>query len=315
MSGRRVLVCGGTGVLGTYLVPLLVGRGNDVTVLVRSAERAALVQSWGARAAMGDILDPASLYAAAKGCEVVVHAATRIPRTFPGKPADFEANDRIREDGTRNLTEAAGRAGCARLVIQSIIWVHGNTRGEWIDEDAPLRPGRLAVSAVAMEAESRQAASRFGWALDVLRCGGFYAAESYHTREIVNRLRRRMAPIIGKGDNFQCFVHVADAALAFAQAVEATDSGGTCLVVDDEPVPLGEYLTWLAGACGAPPPLHVPEFLARMTLGGDMAGAYTASLRCRNTRARERLNWQPAYPTFRDGYAEVLPKLKAQAGG
>jgi nucleoside-diphosphate-sugar epimerase len=305
----RILVCGGTGVLGEYLVPLLVRRGHQVAVLARSGEKAGRIAAWGAQSVSGDILEREGLLRAAEGRAVVIHAATRMPRTFPGRPADFHENDRIRAEGTRNLVEAAARAGASRLVAQSVIWVHGDAGGRWIDEDAPLMPSPVAASAVALEAESREGASRFGFALEVLRCGAFYAAEAYHTREIISRLRRRMAPIIGRGDSYQCFVHVADAALGFALAAEASGAGGTYFVVDDEPVQLSHYLAWLARAVGAPPPLHVPPFLARLALGAEMAAAYTASLRCRNERIKRALGWKPTYRTYRDGFAEVLPKL------
>ncbi len=307
----RVLVCGGTGVLGHYLVPRLVDRGHAVTVVSRAERGDALVRSWGAAPVRGDILDAGSLAPTARGQEVVIHAATSLPRTFPGRPADFAPNDRIRHQGTRNLLAAAAGAGVRRFVLQSIIWVHGDHGGAWIDEDATLAPGLLARSAVDAEAMTREAAAHYGFAADIVRGGGFYAAESYHTREIVARLRRRTVPIIGAGGNYQCFVHAADAAAAFAAAAEATGPGDTYFAVDDEPVRLGEYLGWLAKAVGAAPPLRVPELLARLTLGAEMAGAYGASLRCRNERLKRQLGWTPRYPTFRDGYRELLPRLQA----
>jgi len=55
-----------------------------------------------------------------------------------------------------------------------------------------------------------------------------------------------------------------------------------------------------------------------------MAAAYGASLRCRNNRIKRQLRWAPRYPTFREGYAEVLARLEgapedrstsAQTGG
>jgi len=306
----RILVCGGSGVLGRYLVPRLVGQGHAVTVVSRSERADRLVQELGARPVRGDILAPATLVTAAAGHEVVIHAATSLPRTFPGRPADFALNDRVRHEGTRNLLAAAAASGVRRFVLQSIIWVHGDQRGAWIDEDATLAPGVLARSAVDAEAMTREAAVHHGFAADIVRAGGFYAAESYHTREILARLRRRLAPIIGDGGNFQCFIHAADAAAAFAAAAEASGPGDTYFAVDDEPVPLGQYLTWLAQAVGAPAPLRVPELLARLTLGAEMADAYGASLRCRNDRLKQQLGWTPRYPTFRDGYADVLPRLE-----
>jgi nucleoside-diphosphate-sugar epimerase len=308
----RVLVVGGTGVLGTYLVPELVRRGHTVTVLARSASRDAPVRAAGATPVRGDVLDGASVHAAMTGHEVVIHAATQVPRVFPGKPADFAMNDRIRREGTAHLLAAAQEAGVARVVLQSIIWVHGDHGDAWIDETAALRPGALTQSAVDMEAQARDHQARTGAATVVLRCGSLYAAESWHTREIVHRLRHRLAPIIGQGENFQGFLHAADAATAFAAAAEGP--AGTFLVTDDTPAQLGTYLTWLAGKVGGHPPLHLPHFMARLALGHEMVAAYGSSLRCRNTRMREAFGWRPRYPSFREGYGEVLPRLAAQPG-
>lgn len=305
----KILVCGGTGVLGRHCVPQLIERGHTVAVLSRGADRDARIAAWGAQAVRGDILDAASLAGAAIGCEVVLHLATSLPRTFPGRPSDFALNDRIRREGTRNLLAAAIAAGAGRFVLQSIIWVHGDQGGAWIDEDAVLKPGLLARSAVDAEAMTREASTHHEFAADIIRVGGLYDAAAYHTREIIARLRSRTAPIIGDGANYQCFVHAADAASAFTAAAESTGRGDTWFAVDDEPVPLGEYLAWVARAAGAKPPLRVPEFLARLSLGPEMADAYGASLRCRNDRIKRHLGWSPRYPTFREGHEAVISEL------
>lgn len=306
----RILIVGGSGVIGRHLVPLLVQRGHDVTALARSDQSAERLAQLGARAAKGDILAADTLGPALAGQDVVIHAATSIPRTFPGRPAEFATNDRIRRDGTRNLLAAARAAGTAAVVAQSIVWVHGDQRGAWIDEDAPLRPVRLAQSAVDMESQLRAFAGESGARVQVLRCSGLYAVEAWHTREILDRLKRRLAPVIGNGDNFQCFVHAEDVASAFALAAETDRPGATYFVTDDEPARLGDYLRWLARAWGAPEPMRVPHFMARIALGQEMIDAYTASLRCRNDHIKSALGWAPKYPTFRDGYAEVLPRLR-----
>lgn len=108
MELTQILVCGGTGVLGQYFVPLLVAQGHVVTGLARSASAAERIAAWGARPAPGDVFDSAALAIAVRGHEVVIHAATRIPRVFPGRPSDFAENDRIRREGTRRLVEAVG---------------------------------------------------------------------------------------------------------------------------------------------------------------------------------------------------------------
>ncbi|HEY2806454.1 MAG TPA: NAD(P)-dependent oxidoreductase [Gemmatimonadales bacterium] len=309
----RILICGATGVIGRYAAPLLVQAGHDVTALVRSEPRADMARAWDARPISGDILVPQSLHAACAGQDVVINLATSLPRTFPGKPGDFAMNDRIRREGTANLLLACEKAGVKRLVQESMIWVHGDQWGAWIDEDAPLKPGILARSAVDMESQVNHHAARTGMTTALLRCGGLYAAEAWHIREIIDRLRRRLVPVIGHGDNFQCFIHAADAAAAFARAA-AGNGTGAYFVTDDEPLRLGDYLRWLAKAVRAPEPIRIPQFVARMTLGSEMAEAYGASLRCRNNRLRDAFGWVPRYPTTARGYAEVLPRLMGGEG-
>ena len=300
---------GGTGVIGRYLVPLLVSQGHDVVATARSDQSADLARSLGARVALADILQRETLLPALEGMDAVAHVATAIPRTFPGQPSEFVHNDRIRREGTANLLDAARQAGVKRVVGQSIVWVHGDQRGAWIDESAPVKPSRLTQSAVEMEDQLRRFADAAQASVHILRCSSVYAAEAYHTREMVTRLRKRLVPLIGKADNYQCFLHGADAGAAFAAALTQDAPNGTWFVTDDEPATLGEYLRWLARAAGAPEPLQVPAFMARMAMGGEMTEAFSASLRCRNDRFKQAFGWKPAYPTFRDGYAEVLPRL------
>lgn len=310
----RILILGGTGVIGCYLVPRLVQRGHDVVALVRSDRSDERARALGARTVRGDILTRASLPPAVAGQDVVIHAATSIPPTFPGKPADFAVNDRIRREGTENLLAAMSGAGVRRLVGQSIVWVHGDQGGAWIDETGPLKPGRMAQSAVEMEARLRAWEKEQGGSAHILRCSALYAAEAFHTREIIERLRKRLAPIIGSGENYQGFVHAGDVASAFALAAERDGPGTTWFVTDDEPVRLGDYLRWVARAAGAPEPMRVPPFVARLAIGQEMVEAYTASLRCRNDRIKGDLGWAPRYPGFREGYAEVLPRLVGTVG-
>ncbi len=310
----RILILGGTGVIGRYLVPRLVQRGHDVVALVRSDRSGELARGLGAQTLRGDILERETLPAAVAGQDVVIHAATSIPLTFPGKPTDFATNDRIRREGTDNLLAAMSAAGVPRIVGQSIVWVHGDQRGAWIDETGPLKPGRMAQSAVDMEARLRTWEKDQGGAAHILRCSALYAAEAFHTREIIERLRKRLAPIIGSGDNYQGFVHADDVASAFALATEHAGAGATWLVTDDEPVRLGDYLRWVARAAGAPEPMRVPLFMARLAIGQEMVEAYSASLRCRNDRIKQDLGWAPRYPSYREGYAEVLPKLRGTGG-
>jgi uncharacterized protein YbjT (DUF2867 family) len=99
-----ILVTGGTGVLGSYLVPRLVARGHDVRRLSRHAS--------GPDAVRGDVRTGEGIDSAVAGCDTVIHAATNAQR-------------RAREtevEGTRHVAEAARKAG-AHLIYVSIVGV------------------------------------------------------------------------------------------------------------------------------------------------------------------------------------------------
>jgi uncharacterized protein YbjT (DUF2867 family) len=96
----RVLVTGGTGVLGKAVVQELIRRDHGVTVLSRRDSPSGLPD--GVTVVRGDLGTGAGLQAAVDGCETIVHCASDIRR-----------HRQVDAEGTRMLVEAAERAGSA----------------------------------------------------------------------------------------------------------------------------------------------------------------------------------------------------------
>ncbi|MDX8477639.1 NAD(P)-dependent oxidoreductase [Mesorhizobium sp. VK24D] len=126
--GYRIFLAGGSGAIGRRLVPQLLEAGHQVTATTRRAAKAAELRALGADAVVVDVFDAAGLRAAVTAAkpEIVVHQLTDLP---PGlDPAlmgeAIMANARVRDEGTRNLVEAAKAAGARRLIAQSIAWVY-----------------------------------------------------------------------------------------------------------------------------------------------------------------------------------------------
>ncbi len=109
-----VLVTGGTGFIGPHVVHTLRAREIPVRALVRNPSRATRLAAWGAELVGGDVTDPASLLAACKGVDAVVHLVAIIK----GRPEDFE---RVMVEGTRNVVAAAESAGVQRFVLASAL--------------------------------------------------------------------------------------------------------------------------------------------------------------------------------------------------
>ena len=126
--GYRIFLAGGSGAIGRRLIPQLVDAGHRVTASTRQAAKAGELRALGADPVVVDVFDVDGLRAAAVAArpEIVMHQLTDLPAGLdPAKMgAAIVRNARIRDEGTRNLVEAAKAAGAKRLVAQSIAWAY-----------------------------------------------------------------------------------------------------------------------------------------------------------------------------------------------
>ncbi|PRQ04089.1 3 beta-hydroxysteroid dehydrogenase/Delta 5--_4-isomerase [Enhygromyxa salina] len=130
---QRVLVTGATGFLGAHVVASLREQGREVVALVRDPGTAAAkrVAALGAELATGDILDEASVEAAARtggGCTAVLHCAGKVSRDG----AEAVLMTKVNVDGVAKVLEACERAGIRRAVVAST----SGTIGVSTDPDA-----------------------------------------------------------------------------------------------------------------------------------------------------------------------------------
>lgn len=281
----RVLVAGATGAVGRRLVPALVAAGHEVSGTTRKEQGAGLLRELGARALVVDALDREGLgrALAAERPEAVIHQLTDLSRL------DLEANARLRIAGTRNLVDAARAAGVRHMVAQSIAFAYGPGPGP-AREDEPLDvgadpPRRRTVEGVAT-LERAVAEMETGV---VLRYGALYGPGTFYAPGgmVAERIRQGDLPATG---GVTSFLHVDDAAAAAALALEWP--AGIVNVVDDEPAPGRAWIPVLAALLGGPPP----------PVGGPGAPAERGAS---NARARG-LGWQPAHPSWRQGFARAL---------
>jgi nucleoside-diphosphate-sugar epimerase len=126
--GYRIFLAGGSGAIGRRLIPQLLAAGHQVTATTRQAAKTEDLRALGADPAVVDVFDASALRAAvvAARAEIVIHQLTDLPPGLdPSKMAEASVrNARIRDEGTRNLVDAAKAAGAKRLIAQSIAWVY-----------------------------------------------------------------------------------------------------------------------------------------------------------------------------------------------
>jgi nucleoside-diphosphate-sugar epimerase len=115
-------------------------------------------------------------------------------------------------------------------------------------------------------------------------------------------IRKRKYPVVGDGGGVWSFVHVADAAEAAVAAVEH-GSRGVYNVVDDDPARVAEWLPALAQALGAKRPMRVPRLIGRLFAGECGVRMMTELRGASNAKAKRELEWRPAHPSWRQGFA------------
>ena len=298
----RVFVTGGTGAVGGYAVPALVGAGHTVTALARSGAKAAVLERQGATPARASLFDREALTHAMAECDAVVNLASALPSTtaFLRRSAWREC-ERVRSEGSAAVVDACLRAGVPKLVQESVAMIYADGVGEWIDEDHPVEHYPIASGNHAAEANTQRFADTGGCAI-VLRFGVFYGRGAAHSEQILALARHHIGFVPGQGDGYISSIHLADAATAVAAAL--TCEGGTFNVVDDEPVTKRLHARACAEAVDVRPWVKGPGSLGLLL--GDRLTSLTRSLRVSNTRFRTTTAWSPRYPSVREGYREMV---------
>lgn len=120
-----ILVTGGTGFVGSHLIRQMRQEGLLVRAVVRSPAKAIWLRDLGVEVVPGDVSDKASLEKAVQGIERVVHLVGIIQEA-PG--ATFQG---VHVDGTRNLVEAARKAGVRHFLFQSALGTRANAASRY----------------------------------------------------------------------------------------------------------------------------------------------------------------------------------------
>jgi len=255
------LVTGAAGFLGGHVVDELVTRGMPTRALVQSTDEAARLRAGGLDVAVGDVRDPATLVAATRGVDTVLHCAAR---TGPWGPAHEYQTTNV--DALETLVRVAVAGGVQRIVHVSSVTVHGNDVGGSADETAPFRaePNPYSRSKVAGELLLRRLVDDDGAPVVVVRPGYVYGpGDVAGFARFAAKIRAGGMVIIGRGDNHIPLVHVRDVARGMLRAAAAGSDGCAYLLVNDEPVTQRGYLDAIAEHLGVDPPTrHVPYVAA-----------------------------------------------------
>jgi nucleoside-diphosphate-sugar epimerase len=280
----NILLTGATGFVGGHVADRLVARGDCVTALVRSPERAQRLADAGVVLVQGDLDDEPALRRATRDQHAVCHLAAL---TGAVDEAEFLHANR---DGTAHLLAAAsaGSPGARFLYVSSMAAGGPARRGRPRTSDAPDQPVTMyGRSKLAGEIATR--AAGLPWV--ILRPPMVYGPRDRDNLLILFRAARRgIVPVFGDGTMELSAVHVTDLADAIVRAIDAPGIPGHTFYVNHPQVVTSRALVTAIGEVQG---RHVrivplPAPVARMALGA--IGAAAALLRRRTILRYDKAN-------------------------
>ncbi|WP_329741445.1 NAD-dependent epimerase/dehydratase family protein [Dyella sp. A6] len=240
----KILVTGGTGMLGGHLIPKLVEADHQVFALTRSEASYARLKTMGAMPLGADLNSstPLSLPAV----DAVVHAAAIFRFSGPREPF-FRTN----ADGTAALLEASESAGAKIFVYISaagIIMDDGGTAIRDADERAPTFPNHVSAY-IASKAQAEQlvlAANRPGFRTIALRPPAIWGPGDPFSKALPEAIRSGQFAFIDRGDYAFATCHVDNVIEAIRCALECGEGGRAYFIKDREDQTFREFVASLA---------------------------------------------------------------------
>lgn len=301
MSEKRIVISGGSGLVGRALTEALLAAGFRVAWLTRSQRAVAGVEciSWDVYAGQ---IPPASL----SGALAVVHlAGAPVAQRWTARARKEILDSRVKT--ARMLTDAIEALPAddrpAAFVGGSAIGWYGEGEA-WQDENAPLGEGFLAEVVEKWEAaEARAAAS--GVRTCIVRTGLVLSPSGGMLGKLLPLYRLGLGSPVGSGKQWQSWIHIDDLVRLFIHLIEEPELHGVFNGVAPAPVRQAELSRELARALRRPHFMpRVPRWALQLVFG-EMSQTICASQKI-NPRATIESRFEFRYPQLRGALEELL---------
>lgn len=315
LIGKKILVTGADGFIGSHLTENLVRQGYDVRAFVFYNS----FNSWGwldhcdedvkgqFEVFSGDIRDPYGVRSAMKGCDAVLHLAALIAIPYSYHSPDTYVDTNIK--GTLNIVQAARDFGVSKVVHTSTSEVYGTAQFVPITEDHPLQ-GQSPYSASKIGADQIAMSFRasFDTPVAVLRPFNTYGPRQ-SARAVIPTIITQIANgkrqiKLGAVHPTRDFNYVTDTVAGFIAALKSDRAIGEVINVGSNfEISIGDTARTISEVMGEE--IEILSDAQRLRPENSEVERLWAS----NDRARELLGWQPQYGDmegFRRGIAETV---------
>ncbi|MBP2657527.1 MAG: dependent epimerase/dehydratase, family [Firmicutes bacterium] len=316
LKGKKILVTGADGFIGSHLTEELVRQGYDVKSFVLYNS----FNSWGwldsapkevkahIEVHTGDIRDPHGVKTAMQGCDVVLHLAALIAIPYSYHSPDTYVDTNIK--GTLNILQAARELEVEKIVHTSTSEVYGTARFVPITEEHPLQ-GQSPYSATKIGADQLAMSfyNSFNMPVSIIRPFNTYGPRQ-SARAIIPTVITQIAGgkreiKLGALHPTRDFNYIADTVRGFIAMAQSDSAVGEVINIGSNyEVSIGETVNLIAEVMGVDIDIINDQVRLRPVK------SEVERLWADNQKAKRLLGWEPQYGN-RDGLKRGLADTAA----
>ena len=319
LTGKKILVTGADGFIGSHLVETLVKRGHDVRAFVYYNS----LGSWGwldqasdevrgnFEVFAGDVRDPHGVHTAMQGCDVVMHLAALIAIPYSYHSPDTYIDTNVK--GTLNVVQAARSIGVERVICTSTSEVYGTARFVPISEEHPLQgQSPYSASKIGADALALSFHAAFGTPVTVLRPFNTYGPRQ-SARAVIPTIITQIASgsrriALGAVHPTRDFTFVSDTVQGFIMATQCDAAVGDVVNIGSGfEISIGDTAKLIAEVMGAEIEIICDEQRLRPE-ASEVERLYAGT-----EKAVSLFEWLPVYGG-RQGFARGLEETAAWFG-
>ncbi|MBC2593345.1 NAD-dependent epimerase/dehydratase family protein [Ruficoccus amylovorans] len=295
---QPTLVIFGCGYVGSEIARQALAKGWQVRALTRNPEKAQALRALGlTQVEVADLDSDAWHDKFDRDQDFVLNCVSSAGGGIDGYRKSYI-------DGQRSILKWAATGHIGTYVYTSATSVYPQADGEWVDETAPTE-NASETGSLLLESEDllKGAPGLSRWF--ALRLGGIYGPNRHY---FVDMLKAGKTEFPGSGETWLNLIHRDDIARAVFAAFEAPAQVANRIynVTDGHPAPRGEIIGWLAQQCGQPEPVFAPDQARSRDSGRRSEAGRMPDRRIDAGLIERELGWKPAYPTYKDGFTEIL---------
>ncbi len=261
----KVFVSGGTGFVGSYLVPYLLRNGHSVMLLVRPNVNRVRSLPEGVEIVAGNPLRAGPWWQRLAECDAAINLVGEpLQGRWSAQKKTLIRNSRLIT--LTHLTDALPADKPFTLISASAVGVYGDGRERKLDESAPT--GRDFLAGVAREWErAAELAKAKGIRVVITRLGLVLGPGGGALAEMAKAMRRKLGGVVGSGRQWVSWIHHEDLARAMLFFMAQSELQGRANLCSPNPVRQADLARGLSTLLNLPAGIPAPAFTVRLAFG------------------------------------------------